>query len=320
MDAIALLESLAITSVPSPRSHDHPGATAHLSGAKERRSIGTVAASANRVMYLTSNYRGMDLWTGGELRSTLSKRHGVLASVAESPKTKPELVAALDQSRSTIDRAVTELSTVDCIEPRHDDRSQYRCTQTGRLALETYREYCADATLLAQATPVVNALPPDVELSQTFVADAALYSSTKTPDVALQPAIERLPDATKLTGTAPVVFSDYFDVLSQWVQEGDAEIELVLEADLLESIVANHTDEFSDFTDCSSIDLYVHEREIPYALWILDQESSACAGTTIYENGSVKGSLVADSIPAVRWARGQYEQYRDASTALSLFE
>ena len=148
MDAIALLESLAITSVPSPRSHDHPGATAHLSGAKERRSIGTVAASANRVMYLTSNYRGMDLWTGGELRSTLSKRHGVLASVAESPKTKPELVAALDQSRSTIDRAVTELSTVDCIEPRHDDRSQYRCTQTGRLALETYREYCADATLL----------------------------------------------------------------------------------------------------------------------------------------------------------------------------
>ncbi len=262
----------------------------------------------------------MNLGMGEQLRSTILKRHAVLASVAESPKTKPELVAALDQSRSTIDRAITELATVDCIEPHNGDRSRYRCTQTGVLSLETYQKYCADTALLQQAAPVVNSLPPSAELSRTFVAAADVYSSAKTPDIALQPAIDRLPEATKLTGTAPVVFSDYFDVLIQWVREGDAEIELVLEADLLESIVANYTDEFSDFTDLSSIELYVHEEEVPYALWILDQESAPCAGVTIYENGGVKGSLVADSTPAVRWARRQYDRYRSDSRPLELFE
>lgn len=255
---------------------------------------------------------------GSQLRDVLSNRHDVLESLRDEPKSKPELVADLEHSRSTIDRAITELRTVDCIEPDGDGRSRYRPTQTGALALRSYRQFCREADALTRRSRVVNALPPTADVSTTFVATADLYASAKTPDVALQPAVELLPGATRLIGTAPVVFGDYFDVLGEWIRGGDAEMELVLEAELLESIATTYADEFDALTDPGSVDVYVSDERIPYALWVIEGEQTAHAGITIYEGGGIKGTLVSDADPAVRWARHRYERFRAQSQRLEL--
>ena len=67
-----------------------------------------------------------------KLRSTLHKRHNVLAALAVEPKTKPELVDTVESSRSTIDRAISALEATDCIERLGSD---YHPTQLGRVSL-----------------------------------------------------------------------------------------------------------------------------------------------------------------------------------------
>ncbi len=264
----------------------------------------------------------MDTGETSRVRDTLSKRHGVLESILEEPKSKSELVTELGQSRSTIDRSITELLMIDCIEPNERDRSTYRCTPSGEVSLQTYREYCTDLEFVQRCAPVLNALPPNTELSKTFVTTAELHASDKTPDIAVQPTIELLSGATKLIGTAPVVFGDYFDILIDWMREGESELELILEEDLLESIVTNYESEFNVLAGFDSVEFYIYDGQIPYALWLIDREPTDHVGITIYEEGGIKGSLVTDSEPAIDWARDQYDRLRDDSTKLefNMFE
>ncbi|MCU4741604.1 helix-turn-helix transcriptional regulator [Natronoglomus mannanivorans] len=258
----------------------------------------------------------METETGDRFRNVLSRRYDVLESVREESKAKAELVAELDQSRSTIDRAITELLTIDCLEPTDTDRSRYRSTPTGTVALQTYQEYCSDTDFVQRCAPVLNALEPGTEISECFVSTAELHASSKTPDVALQPTIDLLEGATKLTGTAPVVFGEYFDILTEWMERGEAAMELVLEQELLESIVTNYSAEFTTLTGFGSVEFYVYDGEIPYALWLIDREPTDHAGITIYEQGGIKGSLVTDADPAVRWGRAQYDRLKAESTKL----
>lgn len=184
------------------------------------------------------------------------------------------------------------------------------------------REYCTDLESVQRCAPVLNALPPNTELSKTFVTEAELHASAKTPDIAVQPTIELLSGATKLTGTAPVVFGDYFDILIDWMQEGESEMELVLEQDLLESIVTNYESKFNVLAEFDSVEFYIYDGQIPYALWLIDREPTDHVGITIYEQGGIKGSLVTDSELAIRWARDQYDRLKDNSTKLesNMFE
>lgn len=254
--------------------------------------------------------------TGSRLRDVLSKRHGVLESLAEGAKTKPELVDDIDRSRSTVDRAVDELLEVDCIEPTKKAGSRFRLTVTGEVALQTARQYRSDTATLQSNASLLNALPADAHISRTFLSEAEVYSSAKTPDVAVQPAIDLLPEATKLTGTAPVVLGEYFDVLTEWVRNDSSELEIVLERDLLESLEVTYADELTTLTELDSIELYVLDDRIPYALWTMERQSDVRAGITIYEDGGIKGSFVTDSQRAVRWAREEYGRYKESASKL----
>lgn len=54
---------------------------------------------------------------GEQLRDVLSKRHLIVEALSECPRTNPELVDDLEDSRSTVNRAITDLLDVGCVEP-----------------------------------------------------------------------------------------------------------------------------------------------------------------------------------------------------------
>lgn len=222
----------------------------------------------------------------------------------------------LDKSRSTVDRAVTELCDVDCLEPVEVAGSEFRITTTGELALQSYREYCAESAALAENAKLLNTLPDGEELSKTFFFEADVYSSSRTPDVAIQPGADLLEDATKMVGTAPVAKREYFDSIIHWLESGDSRLELVLEAELVTSIDQTYQAKFEELKDFDRVTVYEIDEQLPYALWVMDRDEGDYAGITIYEDGGVKGALVTDSKPAVEWARDQYDRYRRRSIRL----
>lgn len=81
--------------------------------------------------------------TTRKLVDVLPRRSEVFGNLVESPKDKQTLVADLDLSRSTVDRAVSELESLTLVAHCDDEIEPTVC---GRLAVEEYRQFEARVT------------------------------------------------------------------------------------------------------------------------------------------------------------------------------
>lgn len=256
----------------------------------------------------------MGIDSDAELRKILSKRHLVLRPLVDRPLTKPALVDDLSVSRSTVDRAIDELVSADFVEPT-GDASRYRATPSGSVALEYFDRYVDATDQVRTSRAVLNALPVEATLDPVFLEGADLVSSTRTPDLALYPAIDLLPEATRMRGTAPVVFGEYFDIIGDRLLSGDFEMDLVLESELLESIRAAYDGAMESLSGFDSVTIRVTDAPLHYAIWIIDREAdSTVAGVTVYDEGGIAGSLVNDEERATDWALGRYREAVAEST------
>lgn len=252
---------------------------------------------------------------GEQLRDVFSKRYWLVEALSEEPKTKPELVDELEYSRSTINRAIDELLDVQCVEPAQPAGQQFQLTVAGQATLQFHRDYRTNTQQVHTNTALLNTLPSG-SLDKAFLADADIYSSVHTPDVAHQPGTELLEEASRMMGTAPVVHREYFEYLIERLQEGGFELELILESDLLEAIEQNYENEIDSLVEFNTVQIYVTDEPFPYALWLTEQGTREYAGITLYENGGVNGTIVNDTASAITWAKAQYSEYRESASEI----
>jgi predicted transcriptional regulator len=249
---------------------------------------------------------------GEQLRDVLSKRYQIVETLSEGPKTKPELVEELEYSRSTINRAIDELLDIECAKPSQPTGHQFQLTMAGQAALQFHRDYRMETERIQTHTTLLNTLPSG-SLDTAFLTGADVYSSARTPDVAHQPGTELLEEANRMVGTAPVVQSEYFDNFVERLQKGGFELELILESSLLDTVERHYSDEFAELMEFDTVTAYVSEESLPYALWLMERDTSDYAGVTIYEDGGVKGTIVNNTGAAIAWARSQYTEYRESA-------
>jgi len=252
---------------------------------------------------------------GVELRSTLHKRHDILSALVSEPRTKPELVDALDASRSTVDRAIRSLENVGCIERQN---SVYQPTQVGHIAFSEYDRYAKTMDGIARASDVLNAARPEARIDPAFLNGVTVQTADPhAPESALEDSIEVLKTADRLIGLAPVVLSLYTETLTTLVTEHNLDVELVLYEDTLDSLLRYYQDEISKSNLLSHINFHVTDQDLPYALWIMDHEEHPQAGITIHENGGVRGVLMNDSPEALQWAHDTYDQYLETARSIA---
>jgi predicted transcriptional regulator len=249
-------------------------------------------------------------------REIVSKRYDVLDALVEEARSKQELTDRLEQSRSTIDRAIRELETAACVSPVEPGSSEYQLTQIGRLGINYEQRYRDRMSQVESNSALLNSIPEDAPLDPGFVAGAETHFSPRTPDVAFKPGIELIGEADRMLGTATVAREQYFEILGDQLAERDFELELVMTRDLLGAIQENYQQELARLTDTSGIAIYETQERVPYALWITESDRTATAGITLHQNGGVKGSLINPSDAAVRWARNQYKAYREHATQI----
>lgn len=252
---------------------------------------------------------------GDELRSILHKRHDILAALVSEPRTKPELVDALDASRSTVDRAIRTLEDAGCIERQN---SIYHPTQVGYVAFNEYNRYAKTTDGIARASDVLNAARPEARIDPVFLNGVTVQTADPhAPESALKDSIEILKTADRLLGLAPVVLSLYTETLTTLVREYNLDAELILYEDTLNSLLKYYQDQISKNNLLDHVDFYVTEQVLPYALWIMDHEEHPQAGITIHENGGVRGVLTNDSPEALQWAHDKYEQYLETAQSIA---
>ncbi|QKY19664.1 HTH domain-containing protein [Halolamina sp. CBA1230] len=246
----------------------------------------------------------------------LSKRQQVLEQLLNEPQTKPELVEALPCSRSTVDRAIEELQEIGCVERTAPNSSLYRGTTLGELMLQTHQEYLGRLQQYEEARPILTELPDDAPIGEDIIRDADVYRSVKSPDIAFRPGQRLMQDATKMVGTAPVVYREFFEEYIDRLNQGSFEFEVIIESEVLELIEQEYSDEFDALTNFDAVTVYRTYESFPYGLWVMDRPDSDTAGITFYNEGGVPGAIVNDSDDAVEWAAEQYAQYKHAASKI----
>jgi len=248
---------------------------------------------------------------GKEVRETLSKRSDILQAVADEPLTKPQLIDIVDVSRSTIDRGIKSLESVDCVENRGGD---YTATTKGEFALDEYLRYKKNTNSIDEGGDILNYLGNDVEMSKNFLRNMTVHSrNPHVPDAVLEYSNELLQSATRLTGLAPVALTSYPNLINNEIEERGMSVELVMEDSVLNSLQDLKGDVLSDLCADEDVDLYIYENSLPYAMWIMQHDDGETAGITVYHNGAVQGILSNDSPEAVDWAKDVCMEYRDQS-------
>jgi len=246
---------------------------------------------------------------GTDLRSVLTKRESILEYLADSSARKPELVNELSISRSTVDRAISELIDVDCIVA---DGSTYSVTKTGHLALAERTDYVASTDAISQASGLLKHLSATAEINPVFLKEASVtQAEPHAPDRAAAASASLLTEATKMKGLAPTVLkSDIFTVNDE-LERDDLTVEIVAEQCVINSLRSFPGSPTESLLSRESLSLYESEVNLPYALWIMETAEGVSAGITVHDTGgSVAGMIMTESEAAVQWANRQYQYYK----------
>ena len=249
------------------------------------------------------------------VRTVLENRSVILRYLAESPATKPEIVEALETSRSTVDRAIRDLSEIDCVSEKS---GTYKSTTAGRLVLSEYDRYQSTTQSIHESTTFLNYLPDDANIDPALLDDASItLSEPHAPEQALVPSTELFQEATMMKGLAPVVLNAYPNLVGDQLATRDLSVEIVATDKVISTLPELANSQAEDLLAEESLTLYETEADLPYALWLMRTPTCVHAGITAYDSSGVAGVLINDSDAAVQWTRSQYQQYREKAQLVS---
>ncbi|ELZ10330.1 helix-turn-helix domain-containing protein [Natrialba aegyptia] len=116
------------------------------------------------------------------LLALVDRRESLLRHLATTPARPSDLAAALECSRSTVDRALSELQDATLVE-RDPDRDSYHLTVAGELALEEFGQFSTRLERTASASGLLASLSTDggCRLPWQFLDAATVVTNARDP-------------------------------------------------------------------------------------------------------------------------------------------
>lgn len=245
----------------------------------------------------------------GELLEVVARREDFLSELRDGPLYKRDLIDALDTSRSTVDRAMRELTDAGFAE-RVDEG--FVATPTGALAVERYHEYTADVADVFGASEALEPLPPGRCPSTSMIAGADIrLASVPRPYRALDPVREAIGDTDHLQAVLPnIADSEHLRRYRDRAVEAGATVELVCAPELYDALRERFPELLRELVVEGDARIYTGEVP-PYATLVAESDGDATTSVVVYSDpGSVHAALHNDTAAAVRWARAAFERHR----------
>jgi len=243
----------------------------------------------------------------------VAKRRDVLTALS-TPKTKPEIVESLSISRSTVDRAIDELSGHGLVDR---NGSEYVTTYAGREAVAAYEGFLDRASALEQAQPVLDALAPDADVPPAVLEGATVdQPSPEVPESPIEQTIERITGASSLRGVSPVLLSRYVDLCTALAAQR-ADVELLLTEEVLDRLPETYPDGFEALAASDHVRIFLITEGPPYSLWRAEQSDGPVSGFVVYGENGVAGTISNDTDAMNEWVSEEYERLKQDAQRLA---
>lgn len=201
---------------------------------------------------------------------TMYKRSSILKCLAEGTTEKRRIVANQEVSRSTVDRAFSELEDSGLID---GCGSNYELTLFGVLAFQRYRTLAEQYDNLLKAGPLLTELPADTAITFDLINNADVYKATEGfSSRAIFQFRDHLKDIHKIETTIPVVLPSQIEEINCELQDEDASGELLLERTQVELLRETGSGCIETLQEMDSVSIHVHHDLPSFGITVLDDE------------------------------------------------
>jgi predicted transcriptional regulator len=244
-----------------------------------------------------------------DIIDVIGNRWNVLEALHGTLLTKPELESTLNVSRSTVNRAVSELEEAGLIKRSPPDGYQitafgqpiyHLCLRMGRCLDGITEAYLLDSKL------------PSGELGEVVMFDGAtvVQPEAHAPDRPLQELLGRIESTSSLRGCTPVVLQQYVDVCHEQVMHENLELELVVTSDVRDCLETTYTEQLAEALQQPHVYIYEMQQSLPFGIMIFDDDPTQEAGLVLYSEAGVSGIITNDNQLALGWARQMYHDHK----------
>lgn len=240
-----------------------------------------------------------------------ARRQELIDLLRDGPYVKRDILAKLDMSRSTLDRAVEELLEAGLITRRDDG---YETTLPGVLALKTRRSYDRDAKALAATEAAIRPLWKESAVDIALLRDATvtLFEQERTVGsfATLRTALQT---ATAVRAHCPAVAAnDHLDALYDQVTDGTT-VQLTTSESLFDELRTAYPGWLRAVARAESGAVRVGE--VPeFGLYVCELADSTQVFLIVYDDGRPHALLQNDTEDAVEWAERTVDRvHREAA-------
>ncbi|GAA0285969.1 tetratricopeptide repeat protein [Halobacterium noricense] len=245
------------------------------------------------------------------LREVVAKRRAFLAALAEQPQYKRDLIDELDASRSTVDRAVAELVDFDLVETAD---GRYRTTRAGEFALERHDAYRTELRDVAANADVLGALPEEVTLDASVVANADVHLTDHDRQRPLSLVGDAVREATAVDAVLPrLADSRMLDAYRSQGRRPDTSSRIVLSAPLAATLRERFPAHLHDIATADGTRVYNGDLP-PLGVVHVQGDVDAVYVVAYADSGGIAAIFEHTTSDAVEWAAERVADHVAAAT------
>lgn len=247
----------------------------------------------------------------GELSTLVADRIEFLRYLAIDPADKRTMTADLDPSRSTVDRAMRELTAAGLVAETPEG---YHATLAGRLATVAHQGLTSVYRRLGDARQVLEALPQDCGLPRAAVTDGTVVTLGDAPHDAFQHLAGPLDRATTYRAVFPAIAdSRHLRRVQRCAATDDLDADLWLAPTARDALVTEFPGLAADLADADGVTVAVVD-DPGYGLFVADSPAETTVSVVAVETGTPVG-LVQSAAPAVvDWAAARVADHDATAT------
>ncbi|MFB6107333.1 MAG: helix-turn-helix transcriptional regulator [Haloplanus sp.] len=244
----------------------------------------------------------------------VERRADVLRVLHGSPLRTVDLVDRLDHSRSTVARAVRELTTAGYA-TRTDEG--YRATLHGRLALRERDRLVGRLDDFEASSDLLAALPESFDVPPAVFDDATVVrAATHAPLRPTAPVSDVVDRASHVSIYTSRYVSRRHPIYHEQVVDHGTTATLVLTDDVLQRLLSRRADDLSAWLELGRVAVYRTERRDPVTVVSAETPHGPEMGVVVYEERTPVGFVGNDHPDAVAWADRYVSRAREAADLL----
>lgn len=242
----------------------------------------------------------------------IQQRVEILSEVHDGIEDKRDLSENLSMSRSTINRAIRELTELNIVQ---EQAGNYKLTLYGKNMYESYCEFIELYKKLVKVKPLLLHLPSSFPFDYNILRTATVCLSERPnphkPFTALQEGLEI---ADKIQVLSPVVNPRSVHFYHSEITEHNLTAEFILSQSVLDYLRTEHPAKIQTALHKENITFNKISKEITFGMVIID---STKMWFSVYDDrGRIVGSITNNTQTAIEWAKLLYDDYKKDSNTV----